>query len=76
MKQSDRNSDALLLKRAKDFDAAAARAEVRRLRAVSNGSQREADGARNTIAEAEANARHLRSQIGQRAPAAAKGKLA
>jgi hypothetical protein len=56
--------DLIYAKRAKLYDEMAARAEVRRARALKLGNQREADGARITVNEALANARRLRAQIG------------
>jgi hypothetical protein len=52
-------------KRAKLLDEKAARAEVRRARALKLGNQREADGAKQTAEEAHDNARRLRAKIGQ-----------
>ena len=50
-------------KRAKLLDERAERAEVRSVRALKLGNQREADGAQRTVDEAKAGARKLRSQI-------------
>ena len=65
MKKNRINMDQLFAKRAKLFDEQAVRAEVRRVRALSLGNQREADGAVRTIAEAQESARMLRVKIGQ-----------
>ena len=66
MRTSLANSEEVLTKRAKLLDEKAARAEVRRQRALDLGNQREADGAKRTIEEAKAGARRLRAQIAER----------
>jgi hypothetical protein len=54
---------AVYAKRAKQFDEKAERAEVRRVRALELGNQREAEGAMRTIEDALDSARRLRAQI-------------
>ena len=49
--RSSTRMDEVLAKRAKLFDAMAARAEVRRVRALKLGNVREAEGAKMTIAD-------------------------
>lgn len=65
MKTKHADTDELIEKRATKCDERAARAEVRRLRALDNGIQREADGAVRTIEEARNEAAQLRAQIGK-----------
>jgi len=65
MKTTPTRMDEVLAKRAKLFDAMAERAEVRKVRALKLGNQREADGAKQTIKEAHDSARRLRAHIGQ-----------
>ena len=50
------------LKRDQLCDEQAARAQVRKTRALKLGNQREADGATRTIEEAKSNAKRLRAQ--------------
>ena len=61
MKTTTAKMEEVFAKRAKLLDERAARAEVRRVRALSLGNQREADGAKRTIEEVEAAARRLRA---------------
>jgi hypothetical protein len=58
--------DEVLAKRAKVYDAMAARAEIRRVRALKLGNRREAEGAKITIADAHDSARRLRAGIGKK----------
>ena len=57
--------DEVLAKRAALFDAMAARAKIRRARALKLGNRREADGAKLTAEEAHDSARRLRASIGR-----------
>jgi hypothetical protein len=57
--------DEVYAKRAKLYEEMAARANVRRARALKLGNQREAEGAKITASEALASARRLRAQIGR-----------
>ena len=65
MKTTSTRMDEVYAKRAKLLDEKAARAEVRRTRALKLGNQREADGARKTVEEAQDSARRLRAKIGE-----------
>lgn len=57
--------NALLAKRAALCDERIQRAEVRRVRALDNGNQWEADGAARTIEDAQHSAAQLRAQMSQ-----------
>ena len=59
------DTDELFEKRATECDGRANRAEVRRLRALGRGVQREVDGAVRTIEEARNEAAQFRAQIGK-----------
>ena len=52
-----------MAKRARLLDEKAERAEIRRIRALKLGNQREADGAKRTIEDAQDSARRLRAKI-------------
>lgn len=60
---STRNMPEYWAKQAKLQDERAARAEIRRVRALKMGNKQEAEGAVRTIAEAKDAARHLRAKI-------------
>jgi len=61
MRNTSVNNRELNLKRAQLCDEQAARAQVRKTRALKLGNQREADGATRTIEEAKSNAKRLRA---------------
>jgi len=63
MRSTAINKNEQFLKRAQLCDEQAARAQVRKTRALKLGNQREADGATKTIAEAKENAKWLRSKV-------------
>lgn len=63
MKTTPASMDEVLAKRAKLLDEKAERAEVRRVRALKLGNQREAEGAKRTVEEALDGARRLRAKI-------------
>jgi hypothetical protein len=65
MRNTSANQGAVFAKRAKLLDEMAERAEVRRVRALKLGNQREADGAKKTIEESQESARRLRAQISE-----------
>lgn len=65
MRNSPVNKNEVYAKRAVLFDQQAARAEVRRARAVKLGNKREADGAVKTIQDAKESAQRLRELINQ-----------
>jgi len=65
MRTTPASKDEVAAKRARLLDEKAARAEIRRVRALQLGNQREADGAKRTIEEANAAARRLRAGMGQ-----------
>jgi hypothetical protein len=65
MNKNQTKTDESIEKLAIKCDERAARAEVRRLRALERGVQREADGAVRTIEEARSEAAQLRVQIGK-----------
>lgn len=64
MKREPPNRDKAFAKRAKLLDEQAERAEIRRVRALKLGNQREAEGAMRTIEEALTSAQNLRAKIG------------
>ena len=65
MKKKQVDMNALLAKRAALCDERIQRAEVRRVRALDNGNQWEADGAARTIEDAQYSAAQLRAQMSQ-----------
>lgn len=65
MKKKSVDTNALLAKRAILCDERAQRAEVRRVRALGLGNQREADGAARTIKDAHYTAAQIRAQMSQ-----------
>lgn len=62
MKATPARMKEIFAKRAKMYDGIAARAELRRARALKLGNIREAEGAKNTAMDAMESARRLRAQ--------------
>ena len=63
MRNTSKNSNELLARRADACDAQVERAKVRKARAMKLGNQREVDGAIKTIKDCKENAKWLRAKI-------------
>ncbi len=72
MRTASRTSTDLLRRRAESYEAMAARAKIRRDRALRSGNVREAAGAKISMQESSASARRLRAMIRQASPASAR----